>query len=159
MKLLRREEDRLTFELTSREGEALRFVLARYPALDPTYHQIARPESAATLCEEQRLLAEAMAETQTLNRRRVADFLLRHVGPSVESADGHGMLRLSINMAEANWLLEVLNDVRVGAWVKLGRPASGRAFPTKPDRQKLADYGAMEIAGQVQSVVLAALQA
>jgi hypothetical protein len=158
MKLLGRDGDGLVFGLTAREGEALRFVLGRYPALDPAYHQITRPEAAADLREEQRLLTEAMAETQAANRRRVAEFLQRNLAPAGASAEGRAVLRLSLTDTEADWFLEVLNNVRVGLWVKLGRPLPGRDFLQRPDSQTLADYSALEIAGHLQSTVLEALQ-
>lgn len=158
MKYLGRREERLEFILSAREGEALRFVLGRYPSLPPSYHEVARPESAAGLREEQRLLEEALGETQSANRRQLAEFLARNLAPARDDAGPSPSLRLSLTEGEADWLLEVLNDVRLGAWVRLGRPLPDRLPPPQPGQRAQADIAAMEIAGLVQSLVLEALQ-
>jgi hypothetical protein len=157
MKFLGRRGDHLEFELAARERDALEFVLRRYPALDPGYHQITRPEGPG-LEEEQRLLIESMAENQSHNRRRVEEFLARNLKSNPGAAGQSSAVRLHLSLAETDWLLEILNDVRLGAWVSLGRPSPGRLPRLKSAARSLADYSAMEIAGYVQTVVLHALQ-
>ena len=57
--------------------------------------------------------------------------------------------------AEVEWLLQVLNDVRVGSWLALGEPERGQepAVTAQNARYLLA----LELCGLFQSVLLAAL--
>ena len=156
MKFLSRQGNSLEFELSVREGQALRFVLGRYPSLDPAYHQIARPGTGTPLQDEQQLLVEAMSETQRENRRLLESFLARRLH-SADNPAPRAAWRLTLTLADADWLLEVLNDVRMGAWVRLGCPEPGRATLPKSGAQALADFSAMEVAGHLQTVLLEAL--
>jgi hypothetical protein len=159
MKLRRRRAESMEVELSAREAVVLSLVLRRYPVLDPGYHQIART-GAAPLREEQQLLEESIAAAQSENRRRVAAFLDRcqvRAGEQPEAdalADRAGLV---IPLAEVDWLLEVLNDVRVGLWVKLGRPAPRWLPDASGPSATRTDFAVMDLAGAFQAELLAVL--
>lgn len=150
MKLLKCDAEALTFELDRRERELMVFLLRRYPVLDPAWHQIASPGDRAALTAEQEMLTESMTADQVENRREVERFIERHM-----NLDGQGPVR--ITRLEADWLLRVINDVRVGSWVRLGAPDESAMHTPELAARSVTDYTAMELGGLVQSVLLAAL--
>jgi hypothetical protein len=61
----------------------------------------------------------------------------------------------AFTVTELDWLLQVLNDIRVGSWLRLGSPAD-------PHRLELTknnwdDFVALEFCGFMQSVLLRSL--
>jgi hypothetical protein len=119
-----------------------------------TYHQENKnspPESGAIDAE---LLQEALADRQRENRealealfKRPGRFRKNELGYSFRLTDG-----------EIEWLLQVLNDIRVGTWVKLGSPGptNGRGWEITEENVELA--WTMEMAGHFQAALLEAIQ-
>ena len=66
-------------------------------------------------------------------------------------------LELTLAPTQMEWLLQVLNDVRVGSWLTLGKPEEGEA-PVFKERAGIY-WVAMEVCGIYQSVLLSALGA
>jgi hypothetical protein len=62
--------------------------------------------------------------------------------------------RLSLSRAEAEWVLQVLNDIRVGSWIILGSP-EGEIEGL--DAKTASDFWAMEMAGYFETELLQAL--
>ena len=59
--------------------------------------------------------------------------------------------------SELEWLLQILNDVRVGSWIILGSPEQAMEFKLLNEKTA-ADFWAMEMSGQFQMNFLAALE-
>ncbi len=150
MKLLKSDAEALTFELDRRERELMVFLLRRYPVLDPAWHQIASPGDRAALAAEQEMLTESMTAEQVENRGRVEKFIESRL-----DIDRQAPVR--ITRVEAEWLLRVINDVRVGCWVRLGAPDESAMHTPALAARSVTDYTAMELGGLVQSILLAAL--
>ena len=162
MKLLTRDAESLTFELDRRERELLAFLLGRYPALDPSYHQSAAPNDRDALAEAQQMLTESMTAEQQENRRRAAAFVRTRLtvpAPPAPGSPAPSRLSLRITLTEVDWLLRVVNDVRVGCWVRLGCPEEDALRAPMLAARNVTDYTAMELGGLVQSLLLAALEA
>ena len=66
-------------------------------------------------------------------------------------------LFLELTEAESDWLLRILNDLRVGSWVKLGRPAQEEYSRLQPTPDNVADLATLMWTGQMQGVLLEAL--
>jgi hypothetical protein len=101
----------------------------------------------------QRLLNEALAEQRAENQRQLSSFLsdpLRLVPASKEGDDG---FRLWLSPAEFEWLLQILNDVRVGSWIKLGSPEAPKLVL---NAETMPQVWAMEASGHFQMQLLAA---
>jgi hypothetical protein len=65
--------------------------------------------------------------------------------------------RLTLTNVEIDWLLQVLNDIRVGLWLKLGSPDQEVEFlGTKPE--EVRDHSLMQLAGHFQSFLLYSLE-
>ena len=54
------------------------------------------------------------------------------------------------------WLLQVINDVRVGCWVKLGRPELEPVRRKKLTADEARTMSALELSGFFQMVLLGA---
>lgn len=156
MKFLAKHGETIVFELTPRERDVLVVLLRRYPVLNPDYHRLAPEGKAKGLSEAQQMLVEAMTEQHAANRQLVENFLKEHLANSKDDlADRH--FRVKFTRAQADWLLEVLNDVRVGCWVRLGRPDPSRTGEFKLNAANVAEFGTMELAGFLQTALLEAL--
>lgn len=155
MKLLRQEGDRFEFRLTRREQDLFRSVLDAYPVTPPEHHRISR-RSADPHDPNQALLSESLAALKAEWRRRLDVFLAN--GKRFRR-DGNAC-RLTLNREEIEWLLRVLNDVRVGSWIRLGSPESASALEgleaIKPGPEVMRHAVLMEVAAQFQFTLLAA---
>lgn len=153
MNLLKREKNRFTFHLPKREKQLLLAVLGRYP-LVPARHQPLSKSAAPDRNESnQRLLDEALAEQRQENRRRLRTLLedTRHFRKAQTG------WHLVLSGSEVEWLLQVLNDVRVGSWVLLGAPADD-LWNFDLNEQTAPHAWTMEVAGWYEAALLEALQ-
>ena len=62
---------------------------------------------------------------------------------------------LTVTRAQAEWLLQVLNDVRVGSWLALGEPEEDEAPEVTEDNARF--LLTLELSGLFQSLLLVAL--
>src|SRR5690606_15247141 len=122
------------------------------PVLNLDYHQVSRTEDDDhRITESQSMLQEAMAEQRQQNRKRVTDFL------DEENWEQHGTrFRVKLTGEEIEWLLQVLNDIRVGSWVILGKPEHDRGALANVTLEKMPYAGALELSGYFQMVLLQA---
>lgn len=153
MKLLRQQDGRYEFLFGLREHHVFREVLRAFPVTPLEHHRVTRGEPPPALAGAQQLLHEALNEWKQSARRRVEAFLadLRRFAPQGER------VRATFTREEMEWLLQVLNDVRVGSWLQLGCPD-----PDSGQRPKLTSKNArylplMEAAGAFEFALLAAL--
>lgn len=125
--------------------------LKLYPLVPPAHHRIASPEQPPVNEEFQRLLDEALTEDRRQKREQILKLFneLQHTSPS-----SHGV-ELTLSRSQVDWLLQVLNDVRVGSWLALGEPELD-AIPDL-NEQNARFLIALKVCGMFQSVLLAAL--
>lgn len=150
MKLLRRTGDKMVFQVDLRESVLLQQTLKLYPRVPPAHQPLSNSGKLPDPQENQRLLDDALAEHRAANKKQVQAFVTdpRRFKP-IE--DG---FRLSLTRPDAEWLLQVLNDVRVGSWLILGSPEERLKAPTA---KTAPDFWAMEIAGYFQEQLLESL--
>jgi hypothetical protein len=151
VRLLCKGEDRLEFQLGHREMIHWVTLLGLYPRVPPAHYRLTKndetiPEAAAG----QELLNEALAEQREQHRKLVREFLADPARCQKTSSGG----RLVLKAGELEWLLQVLNDIRVGSWVRLGSPESGVPPITATNTH---DIWAMEAAGFFESCLLEVL--
>ena|ERR1041385_3300780 len=150
MKLLRANPDQFVFQIGQRERGMLAEVLRMYPLVPPAHYHLA-PSGQPAEGDTQRLLDEALAEQRRENREKV-QAMLDAPGRFRETSRG---LELNISPAQIEWLLQVLNDVRVGCWLQLGEPDDVELPPL--ERPAALYWVAMEFCGLWESLLLAAL--
>lgn len=149
MKLQRTDPEGFVFQLSGREKQLLFEIIKLYPLVPATHHRLTRA-AAAQSAENQRLLEESLAQQRAEHRRQL-DVLLNE--PVRLQKNGSGF-RLQLKTVEIEWLLQVLNDVRVGSWLKLGEPDEARPPEVTPENFQYVL--AMDVCGAFQSAMLAA---
>ena len=151
MKLVRATKTRLVFQLGRREEHLLRQVLKLYPRVPSAHHALSKSDRLPNREANQRLLDEALAEQRAECKQQVAVLLddPRRLRPTEAGA------RLSLSPAEVEWVLQVLNDIRVGSWIILGAPED--RLP-ELNETNAPHVWAMEMAGHFQAQLLEALQ-
>jgi hypothetical protein len=98
----------------------------------------------------QRLLEEAVAEQRAANKKQLQTLL---TDPR-RFADTETGCRMTLSPADMEWLLQVLNDIRIGSWVRLGSPEERLE---KLTLKTAPHFWAMEMSGYFQSRLLEAL--
>ncbi len=151
MKLLRGGKTGHVFHLGQREKQLLLETLKLYPLVPAAHHRLSKDGKGLKADEDQRLLEEALAEQRQENRRHVLAMLNE---PQRFRGTKSGF-ELRLTPAQVEWLLQVLNDVRVGSWLALGQSEQGEE--PKLTKQNVKYYLAMELCGLFESAFLAAL--
>ncbi len=149
MKLIGTDKDRLLLQFGRREKDLLLLLLQLYPRIPPAHHKIskaAKPDDSS-----QQLLDEALAEQRAENRKQLTALMTQ----SGRWTEHHSGWRLSMTASEVEWLLQVLNDVRVGSWVLVGSPEN---FTENVNKETAPHLWAMEMAGSFQMALLHALE-
>jgi hypothetical protein len=149
---LRVDDEGFLFRIGHREKRALSETLKLYPLIPATYHRIARDGVPGQLAEAQQLLDEALAARKRENRRQLRAMLDQ---PARFQAGPKGY-QFKLTRGEAEWLLQVLNDVRVGSWLQLGCPDENRGGHAPLNEENARFHLAKEVAAHFQMALLAA---
>lgn len=152
MKLLERNEAGYIFLIGKRERELLSSLLRRYPVLGTTHFRPRGSNAQTTADENQTLLEEALAEQQRENRRNLEE-MLNQPGRFKENEFG---FTFHLNGAELEWILQVLNDIRVGSWVQLGEPDTNARQLPELNEESMQLAWAIEMAGLFEHSLLEA---
>ena len=152
MKLIQANQDGYGFEFTRREKQLLFKVLALYPLIPAAHHR--RSRTAGRNGEENQTLLEESLATHREEARRRAQTLMDN--PRGFEARGAAFC-WTPTRDEMEWMLQVLNDVRVGSWLALGSPnlTKTQEIPVTPDT--LIHRWAMDIAGGFEMIFIAAV--
>ncbi len=141
MKLLNKTKDSYDFHLASGEKALLLQVLHLYPRIPAAYQRVSKGDADES---KQRLLDEALMETRIENKQQLQKVLSDP--KRLVQDEEHWVLRLS--ESDLEWLLQILNDIRVGSWIMLGSPESLVEAPTVPNAPH---FWALEMADYFQS--------
>lgn len=152
MKLFQANEKGYGFEFNLREKQLLFKVLSLYPLVPGAHHRLSRNPSSSGH-ENQKLLEESLASHRDETRQMVRTLINN---PKNFPACGSGFRWLA-SRGEMEWLLQVLNEVRVGSWLALGSPDLQRAKKPQPTADNEAHYWAMDIAGGFEMIFISAL--
>jgi hypothetical protein len=151
MKLLRSDKRGYVFHLGEREKHVLLQTLQLYPLVPASHHRLARSGDSPEDEERQRLLDEALAEHRREHRRQLQAMLNEpHRFRKTEAG-----FQLNLTAPQMEWLLQVLNDIRVGSWLALGEPEQGEE--PQPDKHNAHCLLALEVCGLFESGLLTAL--
>jgi hypothetical protein len=149
---IKADKDKFSFQIGAKEKHLLFQVLGLYPLIPATHAQLSKSEERA---DDQQLLEEALAAQRQAHKKQVLALLK---AKSRFRANKKGF-RFSLKAAQVEWLLQVLNDVRVGSWLALGSP-DGALEILAALNEKTAPYlWAMEVAAQFQMELLKSLSA
>jgi len=144
-----RNGEKLVLQLGGREKHLFFELLKLYPCITEA-QRLQKP--AQMLDSSQRLLAEALAEQRTEYKKQLEAFLADPL--RFEKTDSGW--RFSLSTVESEWLLQILNDVRVGSWIRLGSPEEQLEIKLL-NENTAPHFWAMELAGHFQMGLLEAL--
>ena len=150
MKLIRAGNESWLFELGHHEKKLLLQVLGLYPRIPTAARRLTRRGGLPDQEASQKLLEEALNDHRAENQRQLERMLKQPRRLVPTTAGWH----LSLSSGELEWLLQVLNDVRVGSWISLGAPEE-RIPPLTENNAP--DLWAMEVAGLFQMRLLEAM--
>jgi hypothetical protein len=150
VKIQRPAPDRFVLQLSLREQKLLFETIKLYPLVHASHHRLTRAANAQSE-ENQRLLEASLAEQRTENRRQIEALL---TDPGRLQKQGRSF-HLELKPGDCEWLLQVLNDIRVGSWIALGEPDEDKPPEITGENYRFAV--AQEVCGAFQSLLLAAL--
>jgi len=153
MKLIGTTKDNLLFHLGKRERHLLLEVLKLYPRIPPAHQPLSKSGRLPDEDSSRRLLEEALADQRAENKKLLQAWL----GDPKRFADSDSGCRLSLCPSDLEWLLQVLNDIRVGSWVLLGSP-DPKLEAEQLNKKTEPDLWAMEVSGYFQMELLGAVE-
>lgn len=152
MKFIKADKGVFRFQIDKDEKRLLFEVLGLYPLIPASHARLSKSEERA---EDQQMLEEALAGQRREHKKQVLAMLK---AKSRFRANKNGY-RFSLKAEQMEWLLQVLNDVRVGGWLALGSPDGALEILAALNEKTAPYFWAMEMAGQFQMVLLKAMSA
>jgi len=155
VKFLKLDGDNFVFQIGRREKSLLGDLLQLYPVVPIAHHHLNSGADAGGMESNQKLLEEALQEHREENKRALKA-MLEESGRFQETSTGFGF---TVSSSQLEWLLQVLNDIRVGSWLNLGSPDEPHGKPLQVTLRNARHLWAMELSGHFQMVLLAAKNA
>ena len=150
MKFLKRDKGGFTFHISERERRALFKLLELYPLVPASYQKLSREGGRP---EDQQLLEEALNSQRNEHKAQVLAML--QTKSRFQTAPGG--FQFTLKPTEAEWLLQVLNDIRVGSWLSLGSPDTMVKIFGALNDKSLPHFWSMEASGDFQMTLVHAL--
>jgi len=154
VKFITAEGDSFVFQISKREKRLLLEVLKLYPLIPAVHHRTSRNTDTKQTANNEKLLRDALAERTRENKRKLLA-MLTEAGRFQETDGGY---RLMLNAPQMEWLLQVLNDIRVGSWIVLGEPDEKKGKAPELNDENTLYYAAMEFCGYLQMTLLNAFE-
>lgn len=148
MRLIRSTDEERVFLLRVSELQMFLLVLSQFPLRDQV-QEISRFGDDEDLRDAQQLLDEAMAERRKQARKELEEWL--RLGRRFNHTDNGE--ELVVRHDETEWLLQILNNVRVGAWQHLGAPEELVDAFRSASEESIRYLTIMEMAGNFQSAL------
>lgn len=153
MKLIQADQERFRFEMNPGEKQGLTRILKLYPLVPAAHHRLSKGHPIPHQEEGEQMLAEALKSQREENRQQV-EVWLNEPRRFVECAGGY---QIGLTRSEIEWLLPVLNDIRVGIWIALGSPEEPAEASQRLNRQTAPYFMIMDVAGYFESYFLEVL--
>ncbi|MDB6068313.1 MAG: hypothetical protein JWR26_4521 [Pedosphaera sp.] len=150
MKFIKAEKDKFSFQIERNEKHLLFQVLKLYPLVPVSHHRLSKDTERK---EDQELLEEAVAAQRARHKKQV-QAMMRATSRFRENKEGY---QFWLKNAQMEWLLQVLNDVRVGSWLAIGSPDGPMEIYAALNEKTAPYFWAMEAAGHFQMVLLTAM--
>jgi hypothetical protein len=123
--------------------------LSDCPGHSAAKNLISRTESSPQVAERQWLLNESLAEHRDELKRKAGKYLA--AGKLKAERDGW---RLRLSTEDREFLLQLLNDVRISSWRALGQPENLETKPRPAADKESSLYNLMQLAGYFESELL-----
>lgn len=149
MILSRRSDTQFEFEMDVAEAEALRWLFSQYPVDDEHAFDVSKTSEGGDIDGAAEALTMSMDDLKRQLKGRVATFL--EETDQIRESGEEGVTHLTVKIDDVEWMLQVLNETRVGAWRLLGCPED----IDEANRDEGASYGfLMEVAAFFQSALI-----
>jgi hypothetical protein len=139
--------------LSEEEWDLLGRVLDLFPLTPPDYHRLSNEISVSESHGPQHFLAESVAAHSDALRAKLQEW--RAQGNVTQSLQGE--VGITVKPTELEQLLQILNDIRVGSWIRLGCPEPESLYKAEPKPAQRHLFLAMEFCGLIQTRFLGAL--
>ena len=145
-----KEAGKFTFRFEHAEREWFRHVLELYPARQSA---IKADEDVTTNAELEKALA-----SQRARLREDAEIFLKAGKLEIDAAFNE-FWDLTLSGDELEHLLQILNNVRVGVWIQLGKPDPSieELMPTKPNEEQVRKHMVMHVCAAWQATLMSAV--
>ncbi len=150
MKFIALEAGQYIFQTGKSEKQWLCQVLHLYPLVGVAPQRISKTATSAEIEESQRMLNEALAEQRAENRR-LLETMLNEPDRFRENQDGY---RLALEPPQVEWLLQILNDIRLNCWQILGSPGAQDRRYVEVNERTAPYYWAMEMCAFFETALL-----
>ena len=150
MKLSGQPGESWQYQLRRNEAEILRGLIKRFPFTEAEAARISKTDSDPASVEREKLLNESLAEHRKDLRTAALALLRKELWQQSETGTV-----LTLDAASREILLQMLNDIRIGAWHALGDPECLDTVPLQPTMQELAWRNLMDLAGYFEMQLLA----
>jgi hypothetical protein len=142
----------VSLELAKRELDVLQHLLAMYPCLPADHFRDSGSTRKPPTDASQELLEDALADHRAEKRKLVENWL----ADPTRTRKHASLWQIDFSAEELECLLQLLNDVRVGSWVRLGCPEGNLGNLA---RENGVHLWAMEMAGYFQMQILSEAEA
>jgi hypothetical protein len=150
MKKVRTTKDYQVFHLLPQEKQLLLEILKLYPVIPESHASLSKTGDLEAWAEQEALLREALAEQRQHHQQQLQS-LLNDPQWFTRCANGY---RFTLNQAQLEWLLQILNDIRIGSWLKLGAPEDYDRRKIAITEQNARYVMAMDLCGIFQSALM-----
>jgi len=120
VKLLNKTSEKFVFELMSEEKELLSKIFGLYPMLDRDKIELSKTIKDEQICQSKKILSDAFKEFQDSNKRFISELFEK--SNNFKPSEDYEYYTLELDGEQIERLLQILNDIRVGMWQKLGCP-------------------------------------
>lgn len=146
MRLVKQAKGKWQYLLNPTEKSLLKSLLKHFPFAADTPVKITRTDTDSKVAEREQLLNESLVEhRQELQRQALS---LSGARKFKKAEPGY---LFTITSGEREFLLQILNDIRVGCWVSLGKPQSMDLPKATPSALEAAHRSLMDLAGYFES--------
>ena len=153
MKLLRSKNSEFAFSLSEVERRIFLEILNQYPLVPASHQPLSKTIKGRRAIEDQHLLDDALAEQRAKHKRQLGEWL----GEKGRFRRTKSGCTLKLRHEDAEWLLQILNDIRIGSWLLLGAPEE-HLEPEEIAPELHRVWATMELGGMFQMAVLHALE-
>ncbi len=147
MKILKNDSNNFHARLTGEEFDVLSNLLGHYPVIPPGYHLLSHGQKNE---DDQQLLDESLMELQAENKKLIQEFL---DSDEFFLRDKKG-ISMQIPPGQFEWFLQILNDIRVGLWIRQGCPDEEALNNFRQGTEMPPDAWNMELCGFIISMLL-----
>ena len=150
MKFLGHDGGKFSLAFAREERALLLHLLSLYPLVPESHHRLTKDKKLPRREENQLLLDDALKQQREQNRQEI----LALINDPARFTQLGKTDRAEFTRGELEWLLQVVNDVRVGCWIALGSPGYEAKKKTKLDRDALRHTMFMDLSGAFEMFFL-----